>query len=196
MSAPPEEVAAAAPRQRRVLRSRWWTVGGLGLISAFVAVLVWVSLSASVPVGASGPTGAMAMAGGRLTLTMRDVNGGVLRVPGRGPGVVVFAGTGCDVCRTAIRAATAAVSRFSERPRLVVVIVDASTSRGAIQALARSVGPSPARYVVDDRSNSLASTFGATGLGSIVVYDARGRIVARPTSAYPALFDALGRASR
>jgi len=80
----------------------------------------------------------------------------------------------------AVRAARDALREAPVGAQLIVVMADSGTSRADVRAFARSVGPGPARYVVDDRSGALSSTLGASSLASAVVYDARGRVVARP----------------
>lgn len=137
----------------------------------------------------------MSMSSGRLALQMRDTDGRTVRVPGGRPGVVVLAmARGCGICVTSVRAAMTAVERSGPGVQLIVVMVDASTGRGDVAMFARSVGRPSARYVVDDRSNTIASMLGASGLGSTVVYDAGGRVVARPGDSLAALSAALRQA--
>jgi len=47
-----------------------------------------------------------------------------------------------------------------------IVMADSATSREDVAAFKRAVGPSPARYVVDDRNSGLASMLGAPELGA------------------------------
>lgn len=183
-------------------RSRWWTVAVLALVAAIGFAVVRSSMSSSVPVGASGP-GSMpgmsmpAQAGGdRLELTMRDVDGRELRLPGGRPSVVVVANAGrCDACRAAARAARDGVRRSAAAAQLIVVMADVTTTRPQVAAFARSVGLPAARYVIDDRNGGLTSTIGGQ-LGETVVYDRRGRVVARLEPGSRQLAAALRRARR
>lgn len=178
-------------------RSRWWAFAGAVTAAAFIALVVVSTESASVPVGASGAGSgmSMSMSAGRLALRMRDIDGRTVRLPGGRPGVVVLAiARGCGICIRSVRAAMTAAGRGGADVQLIVVMLDASTGRGDVAAFARSVGPAQARYVVDDRSNTIASTLGASGLGSTVVYDAQGRVVARPADSVALLSAALRQA--
>jgi len=177
-SADPErDCSEAAPR-----RSRWWAIGGAAVAAAFAVSVMVSTNSASVPVGASASMPGMSMTAGQLMATMRDVSDRTLRLPDSRPGVVVFAeARGCTGCVEAVRAARAAAARTTvSRPNITVLMTDSATSRADVRAFAQSVGGSPARYVVDDRNGTLASILGASSLPGAVVYDAAGRIVARP----------------
>lgn len=187
----------SAPLARKP-RPRWWAPVGVLAVVGFIALLVISTRSASVPVGASGSAGmSMSMSAGRLMLRMTDFDGRRLWVPAGRPGAFVFAmARGCGVCLRAAQTAVAAMRRAGVRAQLVVVMVDASTVRDDVAAFARALGHSAARFVVDDRSNTIASAVGASGLGAIVVYDARGRVIARPAASAAALSAALRRAAR
>lgn len=183
------------PRSSAGARRRWWAIGGVLVTAAFVAWVVLSARSASVPVGGSMPD--MATGTGRFAVTMRDVSDRAVRLPGGRPAVVVVSyARDCASCVGAVRAARDAVRAAADRAQLVVVMADAGTSRGDVGAFARSVGRSPARYVIDDRSGGLASMLGASGLASAVVYDARGRVVARPQASASDIAAALRRAGR
>jgi hypothetical protein len=179
-----------------VRRPRWWGMAGAGAVAAFVAAVVLSTGSSSVPVGASDSMDGMSMpmGNGRLAVTMRDVDGETVRLPGGQPGVVVFADArNCGLCVAAARAASDALRR-TVRAQLTVVMADSTTSREDVAAFSRGVGRSPARYVVDDRNASLASMFGDMLLGGAIVYDAHGEVVARPDARSDLLTRALRRA--
>lgn len=184
-----------APSGRPAWRSRWLAIGGALVLVAFVAAVTLSTRSASVPVGASGSMPGMSMGAGRLALTLRDIDDRPVRVPGGRAGVVVFAeARRCAACVRAVRTARAAVRRAGARAQVIVVMVDAVTSRADVAAFRRAVGPSTERYVVDDRNGTVVSMIGASGLGGAVVYDASGRVVARPGTDARQLFAAVRRA--
>lgn len=182
-------------------RPRRWGVltTAVVVVVAFVAVVALSTRSSSVPVGASGSMPGMAMGGmstapggDRLAVTMRDLDDRTVRLPGGRPDVVVFAeARGCDAC---VAAARAAVRRTGARAQLIVVMADSATGREDVAVFARAVGRSAAHYVIDDRGGSLATMLGAPGLGRAVVYDARGRILARSDGRARQLVAALRRA--
>ena len=175
-------------------RTRWWALGGLAIATAFVVSVVLSTGSSSVPVGGSGSMAGMTMSmgDGPMAFTMRDVDNRTVRLPGARAGVVVFAAArDCAPCVASVRAARDAVLSTREGAQLIVVMADSATSREDVAAFKRAVGPSPARYVVDDRNSGLASMLGAPELGGTTVYDARGNVVAHPDARLPQLSAAL-----
>ncbi len=118
-----------------------------------------------------------------MQMSMRDVDGRLVRVPDGRPGVAVFVTPrNCADCVAAVRAAARAVARSRPSAQLTVVSLDSATSRSDVAEFARTAGSPRARYVIDDRNGSLASMFNVTGLGAAAVYDAKGKIVDRPGS--------------
>jgi hypothetical protein len=129
----------------------------------------------------------MSMAAGSTTsiaVTMNDIDGQTVSLPGRRPGVIVFikADGSCQSCIAASRVAADAVRRAGGHATLTVLSIDSATTREALEGFARSAGDPPARYVIDDRSGRLSSMLGASTLAGLVVYDASGHIVGRPTA--------------
>lgn len=177
-------------------RSRWWTVAGVVLGLGFLAYVGLSARQAAVPVGSSGPMPGMESGGGdRVQLSARDIRDRPVRLPGGRPGVVVFVQAGgCPFCEAATRAAARAARTTPGRPALTVVIVDAATTREDVTALARSVSRPLARYVIDDRDGSISSMLRPTALASAIVYDARGRVVARSEATLARLTRLLRRA--
>lgn len=183
----------------RPARSRLWTVLGVAAVLSFVAGLVVLTRNAAVPVGALGNP-AMSMSTGATSmvqLTLRTVDGRSVQLPGGRPGIVVFVDARrCDSCVAAVRVAAAAVRAEHARAAVTVINVDSSTSRDDVARFARAAGRPPVRYVVDDRMGTLVSTLGASTLAAMIVYDTRGRVVARPGPVPAQLVEALRRASR
>lgn len=180
-------------------RTRWPAIGGFLVavaIVTFVMSVVRSTPSASVPVGASDAMPGMAMKAKRLSLTMRDIADRPVRIPGRGASIVVAAeARQCRPCVTAVRQARDAVRQARPRAQLIVVMLDASTGRGDVEAFAQSIGSGPMRYVIDDRAGALASMLGVSSLADAVVYDARGRAVAHPSPVVREMAAALGQAA-
>ncbi len=166
---------------------------------AFLVLVVVSTRNAAVPVGAAGSPG-MSMSTGAnpmVQLMLRDVNGRSLRLPGNRPGIAVFVNArGCDPCIAAVRVAARAIRSAHGQAALTVINVDSRTSRDDVAAFARAAGRPAARYVVDDPTGTLASTLGATDLAGMIVYDARGRVVARPSPVLTQLVRALQSTSR
>lgn len=180
-----EERSSAPDRTQRPRRSL--TLLGVVLAAGFVGLVILSAHNAAVPVGGAGPTNGMSMAAGSTTsiaVTMNDIDGHSVSLPGRRPGVIVFikADGTCQSCIAASRVAAEAVRRTGGRATLTVLSLDSATSREALEGFAHSAGDPPARYVIDDRSGTLSSMMGASTLAGLVVYDARGHIVGRPAA--------------
>lgn len=177
-------------------RRRWALALGILVAIGFVAVVVLSSRGALVPVGGAGG-GQGAMAGsGAVSLATRDVYDRPLSLPGGRAGVVLFSqASGCADCVRFARAAAAAAARARGRARVIVVMVDATTTRPTVQAFASRVGRTAVRYVIDDRVGSLASALDASDFAQALVFDRRGRVVARPRVAPAPLAAAVRRAA-
>lgn len=178
----PEPADSADAGTRRV-----WAIVAVVAVVAFVVLVVSSTRPAAVPVGASGSMGAMSMTGktgGAMQMSMRDIDGRVVRVPDGRPGVAVFIeARNCAVCVDAVRTAAQAARRTRPAAHLTVISLDSSTSRTDVAAFARRAGSPGASYVIDDRNSSLASMFSAAELGAVVVYNGAGKVVGHPTSA-------------
>jgi len=178
-------------------RRRWRALVAGVLIVGFVVLVVSSTPTAVAPGGASGSMPGMSMSTGGskdVRLTMRDIDGRPVRIPDGRPGVAVFVKAhGCGSCVEAVRAAARVVRRTAAPTTLLVINVDSPTRRGEMARFAGSAGPDT-RYVIDDRNGSVASAFGASGAANAVVYDARGRIAARPNPTVGVMARALRRA--
>lgn len=177
-------------------RRRVWTIAGAAVILVFVVSVLLSARSSSVPVGASGTMSGMSMGSGKFMTEMRDVSGRSLKVPAGRPGLVVTAeARECAECVSAARTAREAVKKSGTNAQLIVLIVDAATSRDQVTSFAKAVGGAPARYVVDDRNGMLVSMLGVSAVSRAVVYDANGQIVDQPQPKERALVASLRRAS-
>ena len=168
-------------------------------VLAFGIALVISAGNASVPVGASGSMPGMTMGTGTglISVTMHDIYGRRLVMPGGKPGAVVFIrATGCGECVAAVRTLVAQARRaHAGDVSLTVIGVDSIETRQDFASFARAAGHPPVSYVLDDRNNSLASIFGASSLGATVVYDRSGKVLDRPSANPAAVFTALRRAA-
>lgn len=181
------------PRRHR----RWWVLLGAIATAGFVLAVIVSARNSAVPVGASGSSSGISMGtGGQIAVALRDADGRSFQLPGGRPGVLAFvnAAANCQSCVAAVRAAAQALRRAGGKGALTVVSTDPATSRDELKAFARLTAHPPARYVIDDRNGRLISLLGAVGLASLEVYDARGRIVARPEAVAAQLAPALKRA--
>lgn len=168
-------------------RGRWWALAVVAVGITFVVMVTRSAPEATVPVGASATMApGMTMAAGsrdRVALRARDVDGRSITLPGGRPGAVMFVqARRCATCVSAARDLRRAIDRSGGAMTMTVVSADSATSRADVAAFARAAGAPRARYLIDDRNGSLSGAIRASSLGRPLVYDAAGRIIARPTS--------------
>ena len=177
----PDPPPVAADRRTRTI---WGAVSAV-IAVGFVVLVVTSTAQDAVPVGDMGGMPMQGMGNGSgMQMSMRDIDGRLVRVPDGRPGVAVFITPGnCADCVDAVREAARAVMRARQPAQLVVFSLDSATSRRDIAAFAQLAGSPRARYVIDDRNGSMASMFKISALGGAVVYDATGKIVGHPASA-------------
>jgi hypothetical protein len=192
-----------APPQREEQGSRrgLWAVVTVLAVAAFVIAVVGSAGRSAVPTGGSASSGSMgggmAMDGAsrdRVDVVARDIDGRSLRLPGGRAGAIVVIQSGqCTPCTRSVRRLAAAARRVTGGLTLTALSAQADDDRGALRRFATSVGRPPMRYLVDDRNNMLTTMLGVSQLGSIVVYDRSGKIVATSASSVAGLSAALRR---
>lgn len=169
----------AAPLTPAQKRNR--TLATVLLIVGLVGGLAFSTVRQTTPAGGGASTmGGMNMVGsnaGMVGVTLRDIDGRKLVLPGETPGVVMFmARRGCPACVTIARGLARAATDVKPRLSLTLVGVDAIETREDFRAFDRAAGGLDARYALDDRSGSVAGQFGAREAGTVVVYDRSGMI--------------------
>jgi thiol-disulfide isomerase/thioredoxin len=160
------------PRRRRGRIAAAATVGG-----AFLALVV-IAATRAIPGGSPGPAGV----GSRvIPFTVRALGGRWVSVPRPGrPGVILFAQSTCASCIQAAKALSAVKARLGSRLDAVMVDVDSREPPSALRGWAVVVGH-PSYPLAIDTSGRLAAAYAIEGLGTTIIYDARGRIVERAT---------------
>lgn len=120
-------------------------------------------------------------AGGRIIpFRVRNLAGRMISVPARGrPGVLLFAASSCASCLPAARALSAVKAKLGSRIDALMVDVDAREAPSYLRGWASVVHPSYPLTI--DKSGRLGYAYRITGLGTTIVYNARGRILARAT---------------
>lgn len=176
---------------------RWWTAGGVAVAVAFAMFVVITGRNAAVPVGGSGSMPGMQMGGdaNRVALTLRDIEGRRLVLPGGRAGAILFTQAGgCSECVRAGRALAAAEATVPGRQALTVIGLDATETRDEFATFDRAAGRPPVRYALDDRNGMLANMLDAGDVPTALVYDRLGRVTGRPQTRLGALTVALQRA--
>lgn len=196
--------------------SRGWPMDSLSgwrplAIGAGAALLVTLALVAALGrggggagSGASSPgaseasTGAIAPAtkGGLPRLSVTDVEGARVTVPGAKPGVLIFTASYCTPCIQLTPPLAEIVRTMDGRVDVLTLSVDPSDTSEAMQsAYAPVIGDTPGWRIATDPSGEAAPAFQITSLGTEIVYDEDGRQVFRGVLSDPAeIGDALRKA--
>jgi thiol-disulfide isomerase/thioredoxin len=111
-------------------------------------------------------------------LRLRSVRGHTITLPARRPQVLAFLdASACGPCRRTARALDAVKRELGSRLAAVIIDVDATDGRDAVSAFRRATGTA-VPFVVDTRTNAIASRFGSTLVNGVVVARPGGRVVA------------------
>lgn len=164
-------------------QKRMRTLVAVLLVGGLVAGLAFSTARQTTPSGGASSMGGMAMGGNQADMvgvTLRDIEGRELALPGGTPGAVMFmARRGCPACVEEAKSLTRAAADVSPAPSITLVGTDPVETRSDFRAFDRAAGGLEVRYALDDRSGSVAQQFGAGGAGTIVVYDGSGMILKR-----------------
>lgn len=170
-----------APLTRGQRRAR--AIAAALLVVGLGAGLAISTARQTTPAGGASSMGGMDMGASNadmIGIRLRDIDGRELTLPGGTPGaVMLMARRGCPGCVPAARDLARAAADVSPSPSLTFVGTDPVETRADFRAFDRAAGGLDARYALDDRSASVAQQLGAPGVGTVVVYDGRGTVVAR-----------------
>lgn len=161
-----------SPTQRR--RRLVATVLGLG---ALVTGLVITTAGEGVPSGATSMSG-MDMGQGinGQDITLQDIDGRSLTLPGGKAGAVMFMATrGCGGCIETARALDAAARALDPPLPVTVISVDTEETKGDFERFDQEAGGLDVRYALDDASGSIANHFGVRELNTVLAYSDQGR---------------------
>ncbi|HLH64865.1 MAG TPA: hypothetical protein VKV27_04140 [Solirubrobacteraceae bacterium] len=147
----------------------------IALASLALAVVV---ATRAIPGAPAGPAGV----GSRvIPFKLRELGGRWVSVPVAGrPGVILFAQSTCVSCIPAAKALSAVKARLGSRLDAVMVDVDSREPPSALRGWAMVVGD-PSYPLAIDTSGRLAAAYAIEGLGTMIIYNGRGRIVLRAT---------------
>lgn len=116
------------------------------------------------------------------TLRLRTIDGDTVRRPGGRPGALFFSVSFCLSCLPSAQALGEIKRQAGDRIDAAWVSMDPGDSPQALRERRRMIGDPPYPFTIDT-SGTLAERFGITSLGTTIVYDRAGRIVARLTDA-------------
>jgi hypothetical protein len=155
-----------------VARRRW---GAIAVGVAFLALVV-IAAVRSIPGASPGPS---AVGDRVIPFTLRALGGRWVSVPAPGrAGVILFAQSTCASCIPAAKALSTVKARLGSRLDAVMVDVDPREPPSALRGWAIVVGH-PSYPLAIDTSGRLAAAYAIEGLGTTIIYNARGQIVER-----------------
>jgi hypothetical protein len=124
--------------------------------------------------GASGSDVADAVSPVRLT----SLEGARIALPAGKPGALFFSVSSCLSCVASARALGELRQRLGSGVDAVFISMDPGDPPAALAARRASIGDPPYPFAID-ASGTLASRYRITALGTVIIYDAHGRIVER-----------------
>jgi cytochrome oxidase Cu insertion factor (SCO1/SenC/PrrC family) len=153
-------------------------LAGIVAIAALALVLAAVSAqrttnAASVSAGASEAADSYA-APVRLT----SIDGKQVTLPAGRPGMVMLSSSLCTTCFLTVRDMGKLKARLGGRVDAAFISVDPGDSATTLADRRDSIGDPPIPFAIDT-TGTLAERYQITTLGTVVVYDAAGRIVDR-----------------
>jgi cytochrome oxidase Cu insertion factor (SCO1/SenC/PrrC family) len=169
---------------RPARRMSWLTIGLAGTVAAALVALVVVSAtrstSKSAPSGTAPANVATSGGSGRVApLTLTTIEGRSVSVPGPRPGALFFSVSGCTSCIPSAQAlSTLMKTGLGSRVSAVFISMEPQDSPQAMRLLRDTIGDPPYPFAIDT-TGTLASQYRIQALGTVVLYDARGRIVDR-----------------
>lgn len=151
---------------------------GLAAIAVLAVVLAAVSTQRTTnaaPMSASAPATSDAAA---APLRLTSIDRKPVSLPAGRPGMVMFSSSLCTTCFLTVRDMGKLKSRLGRRVDAAFVSVDPGDSAATLADRRDSIGGSPIPFAIDT-SGTLAAEYEIKTLGTVVVYDATGKIVER-----------------
>jgi hypothetical protein len=153
-----------------------WRTALLGVVAlAFVGLVVAVVSSPSATsTQSSSATGGERAAPVRLT----SIDGKLVSLPSGRPGMVMLSTSACVSCFVSAKFMSDYAREAPEPVDAAFISVDPGDSRQALVARRDAMGGAPYPFAID-ASGDLAAAYRIASLGTVVIYDAHGRIVSK-----------------
>lgn len=152
--------------------SRWVLPSSVVLVGVAV-VLVVVAMQRPT---ASGPTGG---SGPRVEpMRLTSIDGERISLPAGRPGMVMFSTSGCTSCIPSAQDMADVVASARQPVDGLYLSMDPGDNAGALGDRRESIGDPPYPFAIDT-SGAMAAQYEVTALGTVLVYDTTGKIVAR-----------------
>jgi hypothetical protein len=162
---------------------RRWLVVAASVALVFVALMVVALLSTGPSAGPESGAPATGASGSDVAdavspVRLRSLEDARIALPADRPGALFFSVSSCLSCLPSARALGEVKQRLESRVDAVFISMDPGDPPEALAARRASIGGPPYPFAID-ASGTLASRYRITALGTVVIYDARGREVER-----------------
>jgi cytochrome oxidase Cu insertion factor (SCO1/SenC/PrrC family) len=161
--------------------SRRALIVGVAAMAAIALVLVVALMQRSSNAGNGDPVdlGAAQEAATNLTpFRLTSLDGERVSLPTGRPGMVMFSGTSCTTDIPSAQDMAEFTKRAKGKVDAAYVSVDPSETPGTLADRREAIGEAPYEFAIDT-SGDLAAQNQITTLGTVIVYDAAGKIVAK-----------------
>jgi thiol-disulfide isomerase/thioredoxin len=160
----------------RVPRRRQLAVLALGVVGVALAALLAIAATRSSSGGAARASDVGQQV---IPVRLKTAGGQTVSLPRSGrPGVLLFATSTCASCIRAAKALNAVKARLGGRLDALMIDLDSRESTADLSAWTGVVGH-PSYPLAIDTTGRLAGAYQVEGLGTTIIYNTRGRIVAR-----------------
>ena len=175
---PQPPASAARPRAGvldRLGRRRGLLVLG---VAALVVLGVAFAVASSPPATSGGSREGSAPSGYAAPLQLTSIDGEQIALPAARPGMVMFSTSFCTTCFVSASFMARYRAEAPEPVDAAFVSVDPGDSPDALADRRAALRGRPYPFAID-RTGNLAARYGITALGTVIIYDAEGKIVAR-----------------
>jgi hypothetical protein len=145
------------------------------LVVLGVAFAVANSPPATTPAGSSDGAAAPGYA---APLRLTGIDGQQISLPAGRPGMVMFSSSYCTTCFVSASFMARYRAEAPERVDAAFVSVDPGDSPDTLADRRAALNGKPFPFAIDPTGN-LAAQHGITALGTVIIYDATGKIVSR-----------------
>jgi hypothetical protein len=175
---PSQQRSRDRPPSGALLERRRLIAVGIVALAAVAVVLAVISAQRTTNAAPGGADAAASSAAYAPPLRLTSIDGKQVSLPAGRPGMVMLSSSLCTTCFLSVRDMGKLKSRLGRRVDAAFVSVDPGDSAATLADRRDSIGDPPIPFAIDT-SGTLATQYRITTLGTVVIYDAGGKIVER-----------------